>query len=137
MIGLQLSRMEQAHLYIAMCAALGVPDDIETPQQAMAEARSHAFVYLQPYDFLEASILADTIDDYIHQSGAELYSIRVEQVAELANCTADVAKRALGFLGLVKSPVHGPRIYTNAPTGYAAEMKLPPDLFIDWRQIAW
>ncbi|MDB5658018.1 MAG: hypothetical protein JWS10_633 [Cypionkella sp.] len=136
MTALQLNRVKQARLYAAMCAAQGVPDDIETPQQAAAEARSHVFVYLQPYDFLEASILAGTMDDYIYQSGAELFSIRVEQVAELADCTTDVVIRALGFLGL--SPCRKRRrTYTNDPTGRARVIELPLETFAQWRSLDW
>ena len=136
MTALELSRVEQGRLYTAMCAALGVPDKIESQRIAAFEARAFAFTYLQPYECLEAYVLADTLDDHIHAIGAELYAIKIDQVTDLASCTTETAKRALGFLGLFPCPAHD-RTYTNDPTGRAGVIETTPDTFADWRGLAW
>lgn len=137
MTALQLTRVEQSRLYTAMCAALGVPDQIDTQRLAAFEARAYAFVHLQPYECLEAYVLADTLDNHIHRIGVELYSIRLDDLEELAECQTDTAKHALRFLGLFKSPVHGLRVYTNDSTGRAEALELPPSVFVEWRSLDW
>ncbi|MDB5659101.1 MAG: hypothetical protein JWS10_1716 [Cypionkella sp.] len=132
MTALQLTRVEQSRLYTAMCAALGVPDQIETQRLAAFEARAHAF----SYECLEAYILADTLDTHIHSTGAEHYSINAADVEEQAECTTAIAKNALGFLGLFRSPARG-RLYTNDPTLFSPVLALPQDLFTDWRSLDW
>lgn len=137
MTALQLSRVEQGRLYTSMINALGVPDQIDTQRLAAFEARAYAFVHLQPFECLEAYVLADVLDNHTHLIGAELYSIKIEQVETLAQCQTDTAKHALRFLGLFKSPLHGHRVYTNDPTGCAGVLELPPDLCKDWRSLDW
>ena len=135
---LDLSRVEKTRLLNAMNTAMLVPDKIESQRLAAFEARANAFVNLPPYQCLEAYVLADVIEDHLHQMvAAGQYSIRLSDVEELAQCTMDAAKNALRFLGLFKSPVHGPGVFTNDPTGVAAILTLPKELFENWRSLNW
>jgi hypothetical protein len=134
---LDLSRVEKTRLLNAMNAAMLVPDKIESQRLAAFEARAYAFVNLQPYQCLEAYVLADVIEDHLHTTQAARYSIRLSDVEEQALCTTDTAKNALRFLGMFKSPVHGPGVFTNDPTGVAAVLTLPAPLFENWRSLNW
>lgn len=129
---LQLSRPETAKVYLAIITALEVPDQIGPSSRASAiDSMAHAFTHLPAYAFLTAYVLSEVIGDYIHASEAELFSISVAQVGDLAEVNAAVAVRALSFLGLFRSPLnHG--TFTNT-TARAVTLELPPDLFEHWR----
>ena len=134
---LDLSRVEKTRLLHAMNVAMLVPDKIVSQRLAAFESRAYAFVTLPPYQSLESYVLADVLEDHLHTTQAARYSIRLSDVEELAQCTTDAAKNALRFLGLFKSPVNGPGVFTNDPTGISAILTLPKELFSDWRSLNW
>lgn len=133
-MNLELTRLEQRLVYVAACTALGVADDPDSQRMIALEAHIHASTSVPPIEYLLACVLAETISDHLRSIKAEVYSISLDQVEEMAECDRATTKLALNLLGLARTR---DRCYTNDLKRQAEVIELTPAVFTDWRSIDW
>lgn len=129
----ELTRVEQARLYLSMIDALSVSVNPATPTEASREATCWGVAHLTSAEYLAAWLLADVIRDHFRAQRITRCTIDLETFSDLAVCDDQTARTALGLLGFSRV-ARG--TYSNDGPG-APMADLPADIFACWRSADW